>query len=357
MSKTCLIMAGGTGGHVFPALAVAQALQEKGWQIEWLGTKDRMEAQVVPANGFPIHFVNVKGLRGKGLMSRFNGALALIGSVFAARKIVKEVSPDIVVGFGGYASGPGGIAAWLAGKPLLIHEQNAKAGMTNKLLGRLARKALLGFEEAKSDFAYAPERCVTVGNPVRKAFMSTGHKKVANTPLHLLVVGGSLGARALNIAVPQTCKKLHGLAIWHQCGKGNAEEVEAAYENSEGDVKVTEFIDDMVSAYDWADMIICRAGALTVAEVAVSGRAAIFVPLPHAVDDHQTLNAMSLVSHQAALMIPQAQLEDNLGAAVRQWLQDPQACLAVGQQARAHAKPDATENVVRECELALEAAA
>ncbi len=357
MGKTCLIMAGGTGGHVFPALAVAQALHEKGWHIEWLGTEDRMEAQVVPAHGFPIHYVKVKGLRGKQIISRITGVFALIASVFVARKIVKKVTPSVVIGFGGYASGPGGIAAWLAGVPLLIHEQNAKAGMTNKLLGRLAKKILLGFEEAKSAFGYAPERCVTVGNPVRNRFISSESKANTHSPMHLLVVGGSLGARALNIAVPQTCKKLDGLTIWHQCGKGNADEVKAAYKDSEGEVKVTEFIEDMASAYEWADMIICRAGALTVAEVAASGRAAIFVPLPHAVDDHQTLNAKSLVNHQAALMIPQAQLEDNLGAAVRQWLQDPEACLAVGKQAREYAQPKATENVVRECDLVLEAAA
>ncbi|NMH59213.1 undecaprenyldiphospho-muramoylpentapeptide beta-N-acetylglucosaminyltransferase [Alteromonas ponticola] len=357
MTKKCLIMAGGTGGHVFPALAVAEALRDKGWHIDWLGTADRMEAQVVPARGFPIHYVKVRGIRGKGLFLRVTGVFALLKSVIEARKIIKQVSPDLIIGFGGYASGPGGAAGWLAGIPVLIHEQNAKAGMTNRLLGRIARKILLGFEEAISAFNHTKDRCVIVGNPVRKAFINAANKESINQPMRLLVVGGSLGARALNITVPLTCKKLQGLSIWHQCGKGNAAEVNAAYEDSEGEVKVTEFIEDMAGAYAWADMIICRAGALTVAEVAASGTAAIFVPLPHAVDDHQTLNAMSLVNHQAAVMIQQSQLEDNLGAAVRLWLNDHDACLAVGRQAREHAKPNATENVVRECELIMETAA
>ncbi|MCW8091627.1 undecaprenyldiphospho-muramoylpentapeptide beta-N-acetylglucosaminyltransferase [Alteromonas sp. ASW11-130] len=357
MSKKCLIMAGGTGGHVFPALAVAHALRDRGWHVDWLGTEERMEAQVVPANGFPLHFVKVRGLRGKGLFVRLMGVIDLIKSIVAARRIVKSISPNLIIGFGGYASGPGGVAGWLAGIPLLIHEQNARAGLTNRMLGRLARKILLGFDEVKSAFKYAPERCVTVGNPVREAFVASSKKESVNQPMRLLVVGGSLGARALNITVPKTCKKLRGLTIWHQCGKGNAEEVSEAYKDSEGEVKVSEFIEDMASAYEWADMIICRAGALTVAEVAAAGRAAIFVPLPHAVDDHQTRNALSLVDHQAAVMIPQAQLEDNLGAAVKLWLNDPDACVKVAKQAREHAMPNATEKVVRECELILENAA
>ncbi|MCW8107066.1 undecaprenyldiphospho-muramoylpentapeptide beta-N-acetylglucosaminyltransferase [Alteromonas ponticola] len=357
MNKKCLIMAGGTGGHVFPALAVAQALRDSGWHIDWLGTEDRMEAQVVPAHGFPIHYVKVRGIRGKGLLLRLTGLVALLKSTLAARNIIRQVTPDLIIGFGGYASGPGGVAGWLAGVPLLIHEQNAKAGMTNRLLGRIAKKILLGFDDAKSAFNYASSRCVTVGNPVRESFINATSKEATHQPLRLLVVGGSLGARALNIAVPRTCKKLQGLTIWHQCGKGNVNEVNTAYEDSEGEVKVTEFIDDMASAYKWADMIICRAGALTVAEVAASGTAAIFVPLPHAVDDHQTQNAMSLVKHHAGVMIKESQLQDNLGAAVRLWLNDPAACLTVGKKAREFAMLDATKNVVHECESVLEAAA
>ena len=365
MAKRCLIMAGGTGGHVFPGLAVANALRKEGWDIYWLGTAERMEAQVVPKHNIPIHFIPVKGLRGKGVSARLQGAVALVKSLFSARRIIKRLQPDIVVGFGGYASGPGGVAAKSLGIPVIVHEQNAAAGMTNKLLSKIASRVLLGFNDAKEQFSGVGAKVHTVGNPVRDEIWQVMPKSVdinadnseatleysseRADSLNMLVVGGSLGAQILNETVPETCGVLEGLSIKHQCGKGNCEGVSQAYTSVGADmskIDVSDFIDDMAAAYEWADFIVCRAGALTVSEVAAAGRAAIFVPLPFAVDDHQTKNAQSLVKQNAALMIAQSVLKENLGQAVRQWLQHPDDCLRMGAVAKTCASTHATENVV-----------
>jgi len=350
MAKRCLIMAGGTGGHVFPGLAVANALRKEGWDIHWLGTAERMEAQVVPKHDIPIHFIPVKGLRGKGVSARLQGAVALVKSLFSARRIIKRLQPDIVVGFGGYASGPGGVAAKSLGIPVIVHEQNAAAGMTNKLLSKFASRVLLGFDDAKEQFSGGATKVHTVGNPVRDEIWQVKPKSVdidadarENTTEHkhglnLLVVGGSLGAQILNETVPETCGVLEGLSIKHQCYTSVGADMSK--------IDVSDFIDDMAAAYEWADFIVCRAGALTVSEVAAAGRAAIFVPLPFAVDDHQTKNAQSLVKQNAALMIAQSVLKENLGQAVRQWLQHPEDCLKMGAVAKTCASTHATENVV-----------
>lgn len=365
MAKRCLIMAGGTGGHVFPGLAVANALRNEGWDIHWLGTAERMEAQVVPKHDIPIHFIPVKGLRGKGVSARLQGAVALVKSLFSARRIIKRLQPDIVIGFGGYASGPGGVAAKSLGIPVIVHEQNAAAGMTNKLLSKIASRVLLGFNDAKEQFSGVGAKVHTVGNPVRDEIWQVMPKSVdinasnseatlenrgkRTDSLNMLVVGGSLGAQILNETVPETCGVLEGLSIKHQCGKGNSKSVAQAYKSAGADmskIDVSDFIDDMAAAYEWADFIVCRAGALTVSEVAAAGRAAIFVPLPFAVDDHQTKNAQSLVKQNAALMIAQSVLKENLGQAVRQWLQHPEDCLKMGAVAKTCASTHATENVV-----------
>jgi len=386
MTKRCLIMAGGTGGHVFPGLAVANALRTEGWDIHWLGTAERMEANVVPKHDIPIHFIPVKGLRGKGMSARIKGGIALLKSLLSARRIIKRIQPDIVVGFGGYASGPGGIAAKTLGIPVIIHEQNAAAGMTNKLLSKVAHRVLLGFEDAKAQFANVASKVHVVGNPVRDDIWEVSSKSqlqkvhqsepqavnssasvleksseisseesvnTANesnaSSLNMLVVGGSLGAQVLNEVVPQVCSALKGLSIVHQCGKDNASSVKQTYDNlgaNTVDVTVSDFIDDMADAYEWADFIVCRAGALTVSEVAAAGRAAIFVPLPHAVDDHQTKNAQSLVKHSAGVMIVQSVLKENLGQTVRHWIQHPEDCLKMGELARKCASPHATHQVV-----------
>ncbi|TKB03297.1 undecaprenyldiphospho-muramoylpentapeptide beta-N-acetylglucosaminyltransferase [Alteromonas portus] len=365
MAKRCLIMAGGTGGHVFPGLAVANALRNEGWDIHWLGTAERMEAQVVPKHDIPIHFIPVKGLRGKGVSARLQGAVALVKSLFSARRIIKRLQPDIVIGFGGYASGPGGVAAKSLGIPVIVHEQNAAAGMTNKLLSKIASRVLLGFNDAKEQFSGVGAKVHTVGNPVRDEIWQVMPKSVdinasnseatlensseRTDSLNMLVVGGSLGAQVLNETVPETCGVLESLSIKHQCGRGNSEGVIKTYTSVGADmskIDVSDFIDDMAAAYEWADFIVCRAGALTVSEVAAAGRAAIFVPLPFAVDDHQTKNAQSLVKQNAALMIAQSVLKENLGQAVRQWLQHPEDCLKMGAVAKTCASTHATENVV-----------
>ncbi|QJR80024.1 undecaprenyldiphospho-muramoylpentapeptide beta-N-acetylglucosaminyltransferase [Alteromonas pelagimontana] len=350
MNKRCLIMAGGTGGHVFPGLAVAKALAARGWDIQWLGTAQRMEAEVVPANGIPIHFIPAKGLRGKGTVAKLVGVMALAQGLFCARGVISKLRPDVVIGFGGYASGPGGLAAWTKGIPLIIHEQNAAAGMTNRLLSRIAKKVLVGFADAKSQFSHAPERCVAVGNPVRKDIVNVPAKVKTHQPLRMLIVGGSLGSRPLNEIVPAACYNLNDLSVWHQTGKGNRPTVKEAWQGSACNVKITEFIDDMAEAYTWADVVICRAGALTVAEVAAAGVAAMFVPLPHAVDDHQTKNAMSLVKQDAAVLVEQSELPARLEKIVASWIAQPEVCLAMSQRAKACAVTDATHNVVSQCE-------
>lgn len=349
MSKRCLIMAGGTGGHVFPALAVAQALTQKGWQVEWLGTAERMEAKVVPEHGFPIHFLPVKGIRGKGFTARWQGLSALLRSLGQAKTLMRALQPDLVIGFGGYASGPGGVAARLAKIPLVIHEQNAAIGMTNKLLGRVANRILLGFREAAAQFGPASSKCVVVGNPIRDDIRALPEKASVHSPLRVLVVGGSLGSVPLNTMVPDALARHAQVEVWHQCGKGNQAALLDSYDKARCQYKVTEFIDDMADAYAWADVIICRAGALTVAEVAAAGLSAVFVPLPHAVDDHQTKNAAALVNAGAATLIQQNELAQQLPDVIARWIAHPEECLARGSKARQLAIVDATEQAVNQC--------
>jgi len=305
---TLLVMAGGTGGHIFPGIAVAQKLQEQGWNIHWLGTERRMEATIVPQHSFDISFINIAGVRNKSLFERVKMPFQLLQSVIQSISILRKIKPDVVLGMGGYASAPGGFAAWLLRIPLVLHEQNAVAGMTNRYLAKIATRVLSAFPNAFSkNVDYQ-----VVGNPLRKEI--TELKPVIpeqpTTSKKVLVVGGSLGAKILNETVPQALKQIHlqNIDVWHQTGRDNQQSVLASYQKfglSEDKVKVSEFIEDMASAYQWADIVICRAGALTVSELAMAAKPAIFVPLPHAVDDHQTKNAMYLVSCGAAKLLPQ----------------------------------------------------
>ncbi|WNC72970.1 undecaprenyldiphospho-muramoylpentapeptide beta-N-acetylglucosaminyltransferase [Thalassotalea psychrophila] len=308
MSKrpTILVMAGGTGGHIFPGLAVAENLQAQGWHVHWLGTSDRMEAQVIPANGIDISFINIAGLRGKGIKSWLTMPFKVLQSVFQSLKVLKQVQPDVVLGMGGYASAPGGLAAWLKRVPLVLHEQNAVAGMSNRYLAKIATKVLSAFPNA---FAL-PVTSTVVGNPVRSDISKLNTSEEREITKKVLVVGGSLGAKILNDTVPQAISqiKLQDIDVWHQTGSGNSAAITASYEDygvNKDKVKVTDFIDEMSVAYDWADLVICRAGALTVSELAMAGKPAIFVPLPHAVDDHQTKNAEYLVKQGGAKLMPQ----------------------------------------------------
>ena len=351
MSRKIVIMAGGTGGHVFPGLAVAHRLQADDWQVHWLGTPDRMEAELVPAHGFPIEFINIRGLRNHGLVRKLLAPFQIIKAILQALVILRRIKPDVVLGMGGYAAGPGGVAAKLLGIPLVLHEQNAAAGLTNRLLAKIASRILMGFEGAFP----LTERSRVVGNPVRDEFLQLAQQPLkhyqAGAVLKILIVGGSLGARALNQVVPNALAKLNKVEIRHQSGKGNASQVTDLYHSlGVTTVTVSEFISDMSVAYDWADLLICRAGALTVAEVAAAGIPAVFVPLPHAVDDHQTRNAESLTSRGAAVLMPQKEMTaDKLAALIAQWQSDPRQLQKMAQLSRAAAILNATDRVVSEC--------
>ncbi len=353
MARTLMVMAGGTGGHVFPGIAVAQALKQQGWQIHWLGTKDRMEAELVPKHGFTIHFIDIAGVRGNGLVRLLRAPFKILHAIWQALSVMRRVKPDVVLGMGGYASGPGGIAAWLKGIPLVLHEQNAVPGMTNKLLAFLAQKVLTAFDVP--NWKMSKGKKSLVGNPVRPEFGAVPQLLDAKPKLNILVTGGSLGALALNQAMPKVLSSLtkYQFAVWHQAGKGKAQQVEAAYQEAglaPGDWRVVEFIDDMVAAYAWADIIVCRAGALTVSEVALAGRCAIFVPLPHAVDDHQTKNAQSLVAHGAAFCIAQTELQHGaLQALLEELLSTPKRIVGVAAKAKQHSFAQATDDAAAVC--------
>ena len=347
---TILIMAGGTGGHIFPGLAVANELKSQGWNIHWLGTVDRMEADVVPANDIEISFINIAGVRGKGLISLISAPFKVIHAVWQSMKVIKKVKPAVVLGMGGYASAPGGVAAWLKGIPLVLHEQNAIAGMTNRYLAKIANTVLCAFPNA---FANGVKHQV-VGNPVRKDIGRSLNNDEQKTEKNILIVGGSLGAKVLNDTVPLALSKIDcPINVWHQTGKGNQQQVVSLYEQCDiksEDSNVTEFIDDMAQAYEWADLVICRAGALTVSELAMAGKPAIFVPLPHAVDDHQTKNAMFLVEKGGAVLLPQSQLTDKTLAEKLQQIFSLKPTLSVMAKAsKEAANPEATSNVANTC--------
>ncbi|QKT03047.1 undecaprenyldiphospho-muramoylpentapeptide beta-N-acetylglucosaminyltransferase [Ectothiorhodospiraceae bacterium 2226] len=360
-----LIMAGGTGGHVFPALAVAEALRARGDEVEWMGTETRMEGTLVPAAGFPLHAISVRGLRGNGLLGWALAPWRISVAVAQALNIMRRVRPAVVLGMGGFAAGPGGLAARMLRRPLVIHEQNAVTGMTNGLLARHAARVLEGFP---GSFA-ARVGAVHTGNPVRAdiaALPAPAQRYGARRgPLRLLVLGGSLGARALNEAVAGA---LAGLAaaerplVWHQAGAANLADAQRAYaahaltvgEQAAPTAGLTlaPFIDDMAAAYGWADLVLCRAGALTVAELAAAGVASALVPYPHAVDDHQTRNAAYLVAQGAGVLIPQDALDgERVAALLREYAGEAgrTRLLAMAEAARARALPDATARVVQHC--------
>ncbi|WP_413111110.1 undecaprenyldiphospho-muramoylpentapeptide beta-N-acetylglucosaminyltransferase [Thaumasiovibrio sp. DFM-14] len=304
-SKRLLVMAGGTGGHVFPGLAVATYLKEQGWEIRWLGTADRMEAQLVPKHGIEIDFIRVKGLRGQGIRRLIGAPFQILGAIWQAKKHIDRFQPDAVLGMGGYVSGPGGVAAWLSGVPVILHEQNAVAGLTNQWLAKFAKAVLQAFPGA---FPASP----VVGNPVRQDVVALPepNQRFAQRDgaLRVLVMGGSQGARILNQIVPQSAALLgNNVVVRHQAGSGNQSSVEQAYQEAGCDVTVTEFIDDVAEAYAWADVVVCRSGALTVSELAAAGLGAVFVPFMHK-DRQQALNADYLVDAGAAVMIEQPEL-------------------------------------------------
>jgi len=310
-----LIMAGGTGGHVFPALAVAEQLRDRGVEVTWMGTRKGLEADVVPQAGFAMEWVSVTGLRGKGLLSWMLAPFRLCQALFQSLVILMRRRPMAVLGMGGFVAGPGGLMAWLLKRPLLIHEQNAVAGLTNRLLARLADRVMEAFPQTLPE-RFHPQ---LTGNPVREdiAALAAPEQRFAGRQdgLRLLVLGGSLGARALNDIMPPMLGLLPtdmAIQVRHQAGQRNIDAARQAYAACAGfspeNIKVEPFIDDMAAAYGWADLVLCRAGALTVAELAAAGVAAILVPFPHAVDDHQSRNAAWLADTGAAILVPQSDL-------------------------------------------------
>ncbi|PHS65993.1 MAG: undecaprenyldiphospho-muramoylpentapeptide beta-N-acetylglucosaminyltransferase [Thalassobium sp.] len=347
-SRNVLLMAGGTGGHVFPALAVAEQLQQEGFTIHWLGTASGIEKDLVPANGYPLHCINIGGLRGKGKLGLLAAPFRIIKAIWQARNIVKQVKPVAALGFGGYATGPGGVAARLSGVPLLIHEQNAFAGMTNRLLSRISQCVMQAFPGALPG-------ALTTGNPVRESVLNLPAPVTRiNTagPLKVLVIGGSMGAVALNRTVLAAMQLLpQGVRpqLRHQVGKNNLAEMQAAYQQAGVQAEVNAFIDDMAAAYGDADLLICRAGALTVSEVAAAGCAAIFVPFPFAVDDHQTANAGYMVNAGAALICQQHELTAEWLAAQWQYFsQHKTLLLEMADKSRSQAITNATAQVVEQ---------
>jgi UDP-N-acetylglucosamine--N-acetylmuramyl-(pentapeptide) pyrophosphoryl-undecaprenol N-acetylglucosamine transferase len=351
-----VIMAGGTGGHVYPALAVAQELRARGHEIVWMGAPDSFEARVVPQHGFAIDFIRVSGLRGKGLVKLLQAPLLILRAVREALAILRARQPAAVVGFGGFAAGPGGLAAWLSGRPLVVHEQNAAPGMTNRFLARVAKIVLQAFPRT---FANGE----TVGNPVRKGFaeLPPPATRIAHDgPMRLLVIGGSQGARALNEQVPKALALLPNEQrpqVRHQAGR-TLDVAQAAYRDAQIDADVTAFIDDMPAAFAWADLVVCRAGASTIAEVSAAGNATILVPFPFAVDDHQTRNAAYLVDAGAALLMPESTLDAaQLAQRLGELLADRGRLQRMADAARAKAWTNATQTIADACVRAAGAAA
>jgi len=313
MGKRIVIMAGGTGGHVFPGLAVAEFLKELGWQVSWLGTHKGLESRIVPESGIEIDWLSIAGIRGKGLSSKLSAIVMIIKACVQANKILRKRKPDVVLGMGGYVAGPGGLMAWMLGIPLVIHEQNRIPGTTNRLLAKISNQILQAYPDSfnmKLNAKYT-------GNPLRKRFISASeqtHRQIEKE-IRILIVGGSQGAQKLNVIVPEAIAKFIALndksicvKIIHQTGDVQLSQVKSRYEAIGIQAETFSFIEDMVNVYQWADLVICRAGAMTVSEVSAMGLPAIFIPLPTAIDDHQTANARYLADNGAALLLMQSEL-------------------------------------------------
>lgn len=349
--KKALIMAGGTGGHVFPALAVARELQAQGVQVAWLGTAKGIEARLVPEAGIALHFLSVQGVRGRGVAGLLKAPFLILAAIGQAFAVIRRFKPDVVVGFGGFASGPGGIAARLLWKPLVIHEQNAIPGTTNRYLAPLAQCVLTAFPTGLKGAR-------VVGNPVRRelAAVAAPAERFGNRgdqPLRLLVLGGSLGAQAINEQVPDALARLAPEVrpmVWHQSGAAHLEATRTRYETLDVEARVDAFIDDMAEAYAWADWVICRAGALTVSELMTVGLAALLIPFPYAIDDHQTHNAAVLVDAGAALAVSQKDLDgEKLAALIREEFAQRDRLRTMAERGRQLAQPEAARVVAEHC--------
>ncbi len=347
-----LIAAGGTGGHIFPALAIARALRERDVPVQWVGSAGGMEATVVPQASFHLHTIKVTALRGRGLRSRITGAINVVRALVLSAGLIRRVKPRAVLGMGGYVSGPVCLAARLCGKRLLVHEQNAVSGYTNRILKRFANRVM---EAVPGTFAQASD-VVHTGNPVRREILAIDvpqqrlGARLSDAAIRVLVLGGSQGAKTLNEIVPRALQSVQAeLQIRHQAGAKWLSETQQHYRDGAHEISVVQFIEEMAEAYAWADLVICRAGAMTVAELAATGVASILVPFPHAVDDHQTANARHLETAGAALIMQESSLnETNLADVVRELCEDRSSLLRMAMAARELACGDATQRIVNE---------
>lgn len=365
LENPVLIMAGGTGGHIFPGLAVAGELRQRDVDVLWLGSSHGMENTLVPKHGYPLESIAIAGLRGRGLKNLLLTPFRLLRAVVQALAVLRRHQPRSVLSMGGFAAGPGGIAAWLTRRPLVVHEQNSIPGLTNRVLAKLARRVLVGFPGAFSG------RAEDAGNPVRadihqlpdpaqrlgQRLDHSVDQRIDQAPtvnskaINLLVLGGSQGAGSLNVTVPAALAQVsQAVCVRHQCGERHRQATTDAYAGYAIDVQVEPFIDDMACAYGWADLVICRAGALTVAELTAAGVGSLLVPFPFAVDDHQTHNAQHLVSHGAARLCPEDTLDAaSLAALVNELLGAPEQLKAMAVNARQLARPEAAARVAEAC--------
>ena len=349
VTRSVLVMAGGTGGHIFPGLAVAECLRNQGWTVAWMGNPTGMEYRLVPAKGFAFEGVKFSGLRGKGMLTKVLMPFRLARAMMQSWKILRRLKPSVVLGMGGYITFPGGLVSYLMGRPLVLHEANSVAGSANRVLARFATRVLTGFPKTLKEAQW-------VGNPIRESFESLSDCRARygkrQGPLHLLIVGGSLGAAALNTVVPEALALLPADRrpnVLHQTGEQHLEAVTKTYQQLGVNGELKPFIEDMATAYANADLVICRAGAMTVSEISAAGVAACFVPFPYAIDDHQTANARFLSDAKAAILIPQSQLDaDSLANLVLGLRREDLAEMAV--KAQALAKFHATEEVASICE-------
>lgn len=348
-----MIMAGGTGGHIFPGLAVAESIMQAGGEVCWLGAEYGLESRLVPARGISLDKLSIHGLRGKGMIGWLAAPFKIFTAVLAANSLLSRRQPDCVISMGGYAAGPGGIAAWLRRIPLVVHEQNRRPGLTNRVLARLATRVFEGFPGTFP----ASEKLVTSGNPVRREISSIAPpaSRFADRsgPARILVLGGSQGAQSLNRLLPEAIARVpveSPVIVRHQSGAGHAEMTRSRYQQYDLDFEVCEFIEDMATAYSWADLVVCRAGALTVSEIAATGLAALFVPYPAAVDDHQTHNAEVLADQGGARIIQEAELTTTrLSQALSALCGNRGKLLQMAEAARTQARPDAASEVAEYC--------
>jgi len=352
MTQPVMILAGGTGGHVFPALAVANKLRANGVPVIWVGTEAGIEYRVVPQSGFELVTMNIQGLRGKGLIHLLKAPLIILAALHEAYMILRQYRPSVLLGMGGFVTGPCGLMAVLMRKPLILHEQNAIMGLTNRILAPFSNKIFAGF-------SYSSKKIEHCGNPVRSELLNVEEPKQrfakkSDSSKHFLIIGGSQGAKTLNTIVPQAMQLLgekYEIEVFHQTGKQDYDVVKQGYESVKASVRVEEFIEDMQAAYAWADLIICRSGAMTLAEIASIGLGAVLVPYPYAVDDHQTVNARQFVEHGAAYHLPEQQLNQSSLAKLCEQIITDDNFLIMADKARALASIDAAQRVADECML------